>query len=771
VPPHLVAPPPGGVDLVVGCVGKDWVRLPPDWNHLAILGRTRTGKSTLAQNLVLQILNNRPSAKVVVVEPTGNLIRGLVERLPEGVAGDVVEIDPAHPTFDQEGQEMAAVPLNLLHLGGRDGIPNAEFERRAERLAGDLLQAVKNAWGEQSVGGRADFILRAVLQGLLSVEGTNLVDAYTVLSDKEALRRLERLSLGSLQKSVLGVHLPRLDYSIKISSLDKVGKVATNPLLRKALCQRFRPVTFDTLLDHRLLLLNLGKDSLGTEGADFLGAIFLTQLWSALQERVRKDIPVYLIVDEFHNFAIPAFADMLSEGARLGLHVVAITQYLSRIPEKVRSALLGNVDAWAFFPVGTEDEKACWAIAKGAQFGWVPEQFGSGLRPHQVAFASEGSLLKVRTYPAPPIREAAAKNSEIVGFSTRRYASREDSEVSPLEVRPDQIAAFLGVFPELEGRTREQLCGQLGWSPQLVDAAIALCKSIGDVIEDRSREVGLSRRGLFHRRAMAAARTEGEDHTSMLTDIATFLDGRGLRVEIGDQRGGYLRPDAEFEWKGQTCSIEVESSSLYKDAGQIVGNVRKALAENRPCLVVVGSRESAGRVTAIIRGAVPRAELWREFGVVWPKGKSEVASFTDGRRPPWSFLLDRPGATPEEEDGGDAEEEDWRPVDEWGVGSPNSGDLALTRRLAVEMLASGRERATAHDFLERVPPDDGKELDARRLGMALSSLGIVGRRIRQEGKQLRPLREINATPAETAGPAPEGASDPPEGSAESGSRI
>ncbi|EQD26402.1 hypothetical protein B1B_19587, partial [mine drainage metagenome] len=125
----------------------------------------------------------------------------------------------------------------------------------------------------------------------------------------------------------------------------------------------YGPVPFDQLLDRRLLLLNLAKGALGTEAANFLGAIFLTQLWSALQERKNAQAtPTYLVVDEFHNYLIPAFADMLSEGARVGLHVIAVTQYLNRIPEKIRAAWVGNVDAWAFFSLGAEDMADAWTL-------------------------------------------------------------------------------------------------------------------------------------------------------------------------------------------------------------------------------------------------------------------------------------------------------------------------------------------------------------------------------------------------------------------------
>jgi hypothetical protein len=740
VPRELVSVPGHPPYLVVGHNGDDWVRLPPVWNHLAILGRTRSGKSTLALRIVLDILRHQPEARVVVLEPTGNMVRDLKARLGGRIADDTIEIDPAHPTFVQDGAEMATVPLNLLHLPHRGAIGLAEFERKAERLSGDLLQAVKNAWGEQSVGGRADFILRAVLQGLLSVEGTNLVDAYSVLSDKGLLQRLEHLSSGDLLKNALRVHLPRLDYSMTISSLDKVGKIATNPLLRKALCQRYGPVSFDHLLQHELLLLNLGKDALGTEASDFLGAIFLTQLWSALQERSRKDVPVYLVVDEFHNFAIPSFADMLSEGARLGLHVVAITQYLNRIPEKVRSAMMGNVDAWAFFPVGAEDVKDVYAIAQGAQYGWRPEHFVEGLGPHEVALATRGSLLKVGTYPLPGPVETKEDLPKAIERSVRRYAQREDSTASPLTVSSEEVRAFLGAFSEVGGMTRSQLAAKLGRTPPEVDAAIAFCKATGDVIEEEAGEVRLEARGLFHRQAMSAARNEGEEHTGLLADVAALLQEMGIQVRIVDQQGGYLLPDAEFDWGGRTYSVEIECSTLVKAEDQVVRNVRKALSDDRRCLLAVTGAEAAARAAMIVRGGLPRAKLWRDFGVVWVNGQGELTPFTDGRRPPWPFLPGGREVGPDEEGEEEApepEEEGGEPEYDPQFVATNESDLALTRKIAQELLASGTDLATVGDFLERVPPDGGNPMDAHRLGMALGSLGITCRRVRRGGEKIR----------------------------------
>jgi len=739
------------------------VQLPKGWHHLAILGRTRSGKSTAAQNVILDILRTEPNARVVVLEPTGNLIHDLIERLPVDVARDTVAIDPSRPTFTRDGVEMAAVPLNLLQMPPSQGASPVERERQAERLSGDLVQAIKNAWGEESIGGRADFILRAVLQGLSGFEGATLVDAYAALSDKNAMKRLERLSVGDSLRSTLKVHLPKLDYTMTISSLDKVGKIATNPLFRKALCQRADPVPFDRLLQHRLLLLNLGKGPLGTEGAGFLGAIFLTRLWSAIQERSHSRDPIYLVVDEFHNYAIPAFADMLSEGARLGLHVVPITQFLGRVPSKVRSAMVGNVDAWLIFSLGAEDTRDAWQIARGEQFGWRPEDLDSGLRPHQAALATRGSLIKVDMRTPAPVPEGAARLAELVSTSSQRYARPEDSGASPLTLSQEQVVRFLDALDSDRPRTRTEVGRALGWRPEMVSAAASLCRSQGNAADDPGTGLRLLRRGRYFREAVKVARNEGEEHCALLAEAATYLEERGIRPRIVTQGGGYFVPDGEFETGGRTYSIEVECSTLVSRVDQVVKNVAKAASVGRRCLVVVPDREAAERLVQLLASEATGAVLWGDVGLLWRDPAGSLAPYLPGDRAPWGWLTGEPDGEPAPPEPTVAAA---RPEPGHGTG------LGRALVLAHQLLAKGRATdVTLEEFVGVGEPGEWLLEDPRRLGMALRSLGVPCRRARKEGvlTRLYDLRNLAlGTQGETAGRAP--ACDPADsGAAPSGS--
>jgi len=723
---YLSRGPPSDPRLVVGLSGAQRVALPRAWNHLTILGRTQSGKSTLALNLVLQTLRKQPEATVVVIEPTGTLVDGVVSRLPREIASEAVEVDPAYATFQERDATKVSVPLSLLLPPERASEAPSVRDRWSEALAGDLLAAIRSAWGEDSIGGRAELVLRALVQGLALTPGSNLVDAYHILTSKQALQRFVKSAPPGPLRDFLEHHLPRLDYNFTMSSLDKVGKIATNPLLRIALCQRSRSVSWDRLLGHRLLLLNLSKAALGADGANFLGAIFLTQLWAAVQRSGRPDRPIYLFLDEVHNYAVPALADMLSEGAKFGLHVVAITQYLHRVPPKIRAALLGNVDGWLLFSLGTEDMYDAWKIVNGESHGWLPQDLVDGLRPHEVAMSVSGTLLKLGTRPSPPPDPQATELKALVTASSRRYAQLEDSEASPWLVEQETVEILLKVL-STRSMTREELSSETALPASRLDGALSSCATAGDLERDPTDgKYRLTPRGTFHLQALEVRRNEGADHTELLADGLTHLEN--LRPRITAQGGVLPQPDGVFEWNGQTYNVEVETSNLVKHPEQVVRNLRKALAAQRPCLFVVPDRESAGQLFQILSRAAPEVTLWREFGLVWKEGPAKFLPYVSGPGRPWIFLTHMMGS-------------------EGGVVPPASileppsalsdSDLSRVHLRVKQLLARGKTEATLQDFADLFGTKEDGFLERQRLGMTLVALGVKSRRVRRGDGQER----------------------------------
>lgn len=723
--------------LILGTVGRDPVRLPDLWHHLAVVGKTGAGKSTLIRSIVLQVLEKEPDARVVVLEPTGDLIEGIVGRLPPKVAADTIEIDPSRPSLGPDGQEQIAVPLNLLARPDPAAMSVSERERRAEKIVGDLLQAIKNAWGPESVGGRADLTLRGFVQPLLPLEGSTLVDVDEALTDKGACARLERLRLHDHP-------IPRLGPDFTISSVDKVGKIAGNPLLRKALCQRFGTVRFEDLLRHRLVLLNLRDGHIGTEGANFLGAILLSQLWSALQERVGvaangpPPAPVYLVVDEFQHYAIPAFERMLSEGRGLGLRVIAATQTLEAIPDGVRPAIETNADAWVMFPLGEKDRRAAWKSLQGNQFGWQIDDFAEGpLRPHQAAYFASGTLLKLTTEAPTPAPVAATDRRVAVDRSSRRYAKPEDSQISPLGVNQSQRIGLLGALSPEEGTRLEELVKVLGWDTPTICAAIAVSLATGDAVRDAAGQIRLLPRGRYYRAAALAARNEGEEHCGLLADVLAYLSGFDIEAQIGVQQRVVETPDASFERGGRGYNVEVECSNLTKHPQQVVANVRKARSAGRRCLIAVSDPQAAEQVAVLVRARLAEIELWGEFGVVWRGAPGVMVPFSGaGAVEVWGWLLGM---------------EERGPVAGLSTSPANPDrtlratptpqhELEVLGRLIAQLLKLGKEWVSAKEIMEAREGSERLDFDERRVGYLLAALRIPNRRVRAGDGQVRLYR-------------------------------
>ena len=133
--------------------------------HLHVMGATGSGKSTLLTNLVLGDI--AAGRGVVVIDPKGDLITDLCDRLPDGAESRTVLIDPEDPD--------AAPVLNVL--AGPDP------DLAVDNLVGIFRSIFAAFWGP-----RTDDVLRSACLTLLryaasSGTSTSLADVPRLLAD------------------------------------------------------------------------------------------------------------------------------------------------------------------------------------------------------------------------------------------------------------------------------------------------------------------------------------------------------------------------------------------------------------------------------------------------------------------------------------------------------------------------------------------------------------------------------------------------------------
>lgn len=724
------------------------ILLPEPSYHSMFLGKTRTGKSTLLLNTTLQLLAKRPEATIVVLDPHGSLIEELKARLTLQQACQTIELDPSRFTFDKEGTTMVSIPFNVLHIPNRALLDTAARARAVELVTGDLIRTFKNVWGEESVGARVDYIVSMVAKGLLENEGTNLVDLYFILTDTVARRRFARTLVSSTVRSFVENELPKIRYEDLISSINKVGKVAENDILRFALCQRSNPVSFSALMRNRLILVNLSKSRIGTEASRFMGAAVMTQLWLNLLQTGSEKKPVYLVADEFQNFASESFRDMLSESAKYGLHLVLANQYLAQIPKELRSAIMGNVDSWVFFRMGVEDAELAHEIARAHRADFEPDDF-AGLDNYRVVATFSNQFTTCKTLPPSPPGKALALVEDLLLQKTREYAAEETSMASPFTLDERQMGRVLEALGQTPA-TLPDLAKTLPLHSSEIFQSLRRCQQLGYLIwtpQTGLNEITpLGREFLASFQARRVTNTEGELHTEVLAKFSAFLKaGWGTAVKVVPQgSSGVSLPDGEFERDGVVYNIEVECSTISSKSSQVVKNLRKALEAAKRVVFVAPSQLLAGKLLEILERDAPDAKLDRDYSVMYDRG--EFWRWPAEREPPF-LSPSSPGPT-------------IGPAEPPTNGPTRLTDAEVVKRARDALLSKGVEGTAADQIVGAMAEGDrprfmdaeGK-LRAKKLGKFLAPLGVTSEKAwdKEKGEVYR-LYHLRGRAAPTVSP-------------------
>jgi Helicase HerA, central domain len=422
IPPSADLPRRGRVVAVSHYAGRERplaLSVDDSLRHLHVIGPTGVGKSTLLLSLITQDM--RAGFGVVVIDPKGDLVSELLDRVPPGRTSDVVVLDPSDP--------VSAVGLNPLAHAGENG------ELVVEELTSLFRQLYRAFWGP-----RTDDILRAALLTLVREPGMTLCEVPLLLTDEGFRRRL----VGGLDDPV-GLE-PFWGWFNGLSDGERTA--AIGPVLNKlrafVVRRRIRDVIGqsqprldleEVLAKRRILLVPLRKGLLGDDAAALLGSLVVGQLWRAVQRRTAiaptERCPVFAYVDEVQDYLhLPtSIGDVLAQARGLGLSLTLAHQHLAQLPTELRHAVLANARSRVAFQLASEDARALAPVfgapvtpadLKGLDAYEVIVQLAVGNRV--------GSPASARTSPPPPPTGQA---------DAAIRASREQYGVAHAEVEAD----------------------------------------------------------------------------------------------------------------------------------------------------------------------------------------------------------------------------------------------------------------------------------------------------------------------------------------------
>ncbi|ROO52768.1 type IV secretion system coupling TraD/TrwB family protein [Micromonospora sp. Llam0] len=317
------------------------LKVPDARQHLHVLGSTGSGKSTLLLNMILDDIHARRGT--IVIDPKGDLIIDLLDRIPAKLANRLVLIDPDQP---------AGVTLNPL--------AGTDHDLLVDNVVSIFGKIFAKHWGP-----RMDDVLRVACLTLLRKSNATLTLIPSLLQDRKfrynftadlddpeglrgfwewyetapvMLRSQVIAPLLSRLRSVLLRDFPRRTFGAPRSSFD----------MRR-------------VLDGGILLARLPKGQIGEETARLMGSFVLASAWQAATGRVRLPEPqrrdTVCYIDEAHNFlTLPgSIGDMLAEARGYHFGMVLAHQNLAQMPRDTQLAISANARSKIFFSCAPED--------------------------------------------------------------------------------------------------------------------------------------------------------------------------------------------------------------------------------------------------------------------------------------------------------------------------------------------------------------------------------------------------------------------------------
>ena len=351
--------------------GQRDVRFSPDLlrRHHLYVARTRMGKSTLMSHVIAHKLKEKAESRdgdaIVVIDPHADLVAGLLEQVPDGLADRVKLIDLA----DQRG----APGINLL---------DTRIFADRDRTADSVVRVMHGLWDQW--GPRMQSILEHTVKSLHEANGQVERDRqYTILDGLRLVAepRFRRDVLGKVNdpyllrfwaRDFLGWNRERRGEAIAPVQT-RLAYYASWKKARSILGQSRSTIDLrETILGGGILLVSTAQGSVGRDVAALVGASLLNLVDAVIREQ--ESLPLerrrgaLVLVDEMQSLPGVDYEVMLSELGKYGASFILATQSLAKLDDlsrTMRDTILANMGCLAVFQVsGSDARQLVWELGK-----------------------------------------------------------------------------------------------------------------------------------------------------------------------------------------------------------------------------------------------------------------------------------------------------------------------------------------------------------------------------------------------------------------------
>lgn len=366
--------------------------------HTFIFGPTGTGKSTLAENMLLQDWLGGDNHSVLVIDPHGELIQNILECVPRDRESDVIIIDP---------HDIQPPRINTLNIN--------QAQEAVDKDVGAMLEAFKYAIGaswETSVGMK-DVLLQAMtmvkcldgdasmcdLESFLGVVSDGMEDARNAKFSEIKKVDLPIAGIRALaywNKEFMALNKQARNQSIGAAKR-RVKAFLNSDEIRATMGMSGSTINLEEAINSGKLILVVMGDQMGEVDRKIWGALLVREFISILKRRERsKRQLAALYIDEFASTigTMKAFVkEICAEVRKFGGAATLITQTYAQIPSDTIDELKANCRTQIAFSASPEDA----AIAESLFQQKVKAEDVQALPPYHIYL-----LPSIKGAQAPP---------------------------------------------------------------------------------------------------------------------------------------------------------------------------------------------------------------------------------------------------------------------------------------------------------------------------------------------------------------------------------
>lgn len=430
----------GGADTPIGLTEDERRR------HVYIIGATGTGKSTMLLSMIKQDVDNNKG--LAVIDPHGDLTDQIISVIPKERIQDVVYFNPDDTSYP--------MGINLLEL--TPGLPEEQAIREKEFIAESIISVFQKIYTDKYSGPRMEYILRNTIHTAFTVPDATLFTIYKLLINTSYRKSVTKNLTDENLKDFWKYEFAKAgDYQkVKMISpiTNKIGRFLFSPTAKRILEQGKSTINFDTIMNEgKILLCNLSKGKVGEDNSSVFGVLIMAKIQLAALKRARmkqedrKDF--YLYVDEFQNFATPAFAQILSEARKYRLNAILAHQTTSQLEETslVNVTLANTGTVICFRTANPEDERMILP-----QFRPYIEQGEIASLPSYHFYMRLGALNPEEPFSGVtiPVKIGYSQNrvDEVIESSRKLYAKKYTGTVEAI-IKPKEKQASKKVYSAL----------------------------------------------------------------------------------------------------------------------------------------------------------------------------------------------------------------------------------------------------------------------------------------------------------------------------------